>query len=385
MATRVAEAMAQEILPSSYIVTFHEGGVDAIDRVADEWRDLCRRATDDQPFYRPDWIQAYIRAFVPGATVVLITTHLTGVLHFVLPLIRERAWVGGIPVRKLRAPVNSHPGRFDAVRSSGPEGEGAVRASWEHLVRIRDWDLLELAHAPEESTVQRFAAEAQVREFPVVRVSLSASPYVEVPPLKEMLSQLPPNAKLRSQLRQVRRQLEEQGPMTLRRIETADRSMLEKFYQLEASGWKGKDGSAITCRAETRKFYDEIADAAARSSCFSLYFLEWSNHLLAAHFGLSHDGRYYSPKVAYDEKFKKYAPGHLILNEILKDCTGRGIREIDITGPSDDWKMKWTSQARPNYTYFIFNKGFLATLAHTFQFKLRPMASRLRHRRKKAV
>ena len=54
----------------SMVVAVHRGGVELVDRWADEWRALCNRAVDDQPFYRPEWIGAHIRAFTPNAKVV---------------------------------------------------------------------------------------------------------------------------------------------------------------------------------------------------------------------------------------------------------------------------------------------------------------------------
>src|ERR1700685_1703074 len=103
----------------------HCGGVEVVERWADEWRRLCVESPDDQPFYRPEWIAAHIRAFTPAAKVVLLTVSAAGKLLFVLPLLREWAMFNGMPLRRLRAPVSSHSCRFDAVRHASPEGNAA--------------------------------------------------------------------------------------------------------------------------------------------------------------------------------------------------------------------------------------------------------------------
>src|SRR5208282_5865866 len=121
---------AADIPVSAFEVTSSRGGLEVVDRLADEWRELCAAAVDDQPFYRPEWIRAHIRTFTPGAQLRVITTRIDGQLQLVLPLLDEKGTFNKIPVRKLRAPVNCHGGRFDAVRGSGPEGNGAVRATW---------------------------------------------------------------------------------------------------------------------------------------------------------------------------------------------------------------------------------------------------------------
>ena len=68
------------------VAAAHRGGVEVVERWADEWRNLCNEAVDDQPFYRPEWIAAHIRAFSPQAKVVLVTVSCEEKLLFILPL-----------------------------------------------------------------------------------------------------------------------------------------------------------------------------------------------------------------------------------------------------------------------------------------------------------
>jgi CelD/BcsL family acetyltransferase involved in cellulose biosynthesis len=101
---------------TSILVNTDCGGVEVIERGADAWRILCDESVDKQPFYRPEWIAAHIRAFTPKASVLLLTVTVQGRLCLVLPLLQERTLFCGLPLRRLRAPVNSHSCRFDAVR-----------------------------------------------------------------------------------------------------------------------------------------------------------------------------------------------------------------------------------------------------------------------------
>ena len=195
---------------------------------------------DDQPFYRPEWIRAYVRAFVPCASLVLITARLDGRLSLVLPLVEERGTFSKVPVRKLRSPVNFWAGRFDAVRSRGEEGDGAIRATWEHLRDLAGWDLLQFRDAPEGGTVSQVAAAAQADGFRVIEQPDKPSPYVPIPADPDLLKQMPLNSRLRRELRQVRRQLNGQGVLNFYRVERADGAAIERFFQLEASGWKGR-------------------------------------------------------------------------------------------------------------------------------------------------
>lgn len=356
-------------------VSSERGGIEVIDRSAEEWRNLCDEAVDDQPFYRPEWIKAYFRNFGREKRVHLIAARSEKHLCLLLPLQEELATFSKVPVRRLRSPVNGTCGRFDAVRRAGPEGEAAVQATWDYLKELAGWDLLQFSSALEGSSVGQITDAAEADGFLTTHEADRPNPLVPVPTGPAALSQMPPNSKLRSQLRQARRRLAEQGELKFYRVQTADRAALDRFYKLEASGWKGKIRSCALYDG-SQPFYDEVAEQAARFGYLTLYMLEFNGQLIASHFSFNYRNRCYSPKVAYDEDFKLYAPGHLIISEILKDCAARGIRDYDITGQDQSWKMKWTNQTRAVHHYYIF-RGPVGRLAYTVASRLRPRVERL--------
>jgi len=356
------------------IVTACRGKAEVVDRMADEWRQLCAEASDDQPFYHPEWIRAYLRAFAPKARVVVITARLHGRLRLMLPLISEIGTHSRMPLRKFRVPVNFCAGRFDAVCPEGPEGDAAIRATWEYLKKSNNWDLMQFRDALEGGTISRLAEMAATDGFHTIRIADKPSPYVPIPADPELLKQMPVNARLRRELKHVRRKLANVGPLNFYRVETADPKQLERFYELEASGWKGQQSTAIVSK-QMRPFFDEIAKSATRFGYFTLYMLELKGQLIAAQYGFTHRSCYYSVIVAYDEDFKEFSPGHLIIEEIVRDCCARGIRVFDTTGQNQEWKMRWTKQARPLNHYFVF-RGPVGRLAYTVGSRLRPRVER---------
>jgi CelD/BcsL family acetyltransferase involved in cellulose biosynthesis len=364
----IAESpVATSARSASMVVSAYRGGVEVVERWADDWRELCLESVDDQPFYHPEWIAAHIRAFTPKANMLLLMVTCEGRLHLVLPLL------------EVRAPVNGHTCRFDAVRSSGPQGDLALQALWEHMKNLPTWDLVEVPYMPIGGTVSALALAAEADGFQTARVPMSPSPYVSIPPDSQGLCQLPVNKKLRSQLRGIRNALAKKGQLKLRRVDAANSAILQRFYDLESAGWKGAEGTAIAYTEQGPQFYNEISKWAESLGCLCIYTLELDDQLLAAHFGLSYRGRYFSPKVAYNENFKSWAPGHLIIEEILRDCATRQVHEYDITGQNDEWKAKWTSHTRPQCIQYIFRKGISGSIAHALGFRLRPGVLKLRN------
>ena len=351
------------------------GTVDVIDRFAEEWRGLCSEAANDQPFYRPEWIGAFVRAFVPGAKILLITARLENRLVLVLPLLDEIGTFSKIPLRKLRAPVDSYAGRFDAVYRAGPEGEAAILAVWKYLSDLKGWDMLQLRDALHGSAISRLAAAARVDGLNTIELEDKPSPIVPVPVPADVRKLLPANSRLRRELRSVRRQVAEKGSaLKFSRIDAAKAEALNRFYRLEASGWKGQEHCAILSKG-TRPFLDEVAQQAARLGYFTLYLLELDGELIAGHYGFTLRDCYYSTVVSYNENFRDYSPGHLLIDEIVNDCAERGIRTYQTTGQNQEWKMRWTAQTQPISHHYIF-RGRLGNLAYRVESRLRPRIGR---------
>jgi len=371
-----ATSAVRDVRVSSFAVSVHCGGRELIDQFADEWRELCGRARNDQPYYRPEWIGAYFRAYYRRAKVMLFTVRMDGRLHLVLPMVRERRSFSKIPVRKLRTPVNSVADRFDAICSAGSTGDRAIEALWEHLKLSQGWDLLQFQDALEGSVMERLACLAKAEGFSSIELPENPTTNVAIPSsIEEIGKQLPSNTRLRRQLRQIRREIGERGlPLNFRRIETFDLSALMRIYELEASGWKGKEKTDIL-HSKRRPFLNDLAEAASRSGYLTLYLLELDNHLIAAHYGLTLRNCYYSIVVTYNENFKEFSPGHLIIDEIVRDCARRGVTAFQPGGQNQDWKLRWASQLQPVKHHYIF-RGRLGNLAYRVEAQFRPAIAR---------
>jgi CelD/BcsL family acetyltransferase involved in cellulose biosynthesis len=364
--------LPHEVLADSTVsVKAERGGVEVVDLLGDEWRRLCEEGPCQEPFCRPEWVAAYIRAFEPREKVVVLTARVGGVLQAVLPLIEKRALFYGLPVTKLRGAANAHSCRFDMVRSAGADGDRAVQAVWKFLKQLPGWDLIELPYVAEGGSLDQMAGSARLDGYPVGQKESMRSPYL---PLNlQGLGKDPllyqTTAGFRAIVRRKGRQIKGQGELVLRRLNSADPVSLQTFYDLERSGWKGREGTAIACSADTRQFYDEIARHGARFGYLSLSFLEFNGHTIAAQFGITHGGRYFMPKLAFDENYRPYGPGHLLIHAIMLDCVEHGLSEYDFTGPWAEYKAKWTSSTRLHSTLTIFRKGFVGQSLHSAKFR----------------
>ena len=341
------------------------GTVELLDRMGDEWRQLCEEGACDQPFYRPEWIASSIRAFSSQHTVVLITVRDGSRLRAVLPLLEEKVWACGVPATKLRSAADQSP-RFDFIHGQGPGIEEALQAGWTELKNQPHWDVVELMNVPEGGAAEHLLSSAKGDGFLTYKHQGARSPYIPLNGYRSEgdFSRFALSRRFRHRLRHGWRKLEKLGAISLRRVESADAETLQQFYNLEQSGWKGKRGTAIACKAKTRQFCDSIAAYAARYGYLTLYFLEQGDAVVAAHFAFTCGGRYYPLKVAFDENFSEYGPGHLIIGNVLQDCAARGVSEFDCLGQWTEAKARWASEVRVHNSCYIFRPSLAGRILH---------------------
>ena len=371
----------QRIPAQQLTLRVQTGGVEVLAQLAEAWRRLCDESGDEEIFYRPEWALAYLRAFAPRQQVTVISAWNGARLCGLLPLMRLRNFIAGLPVTVLTVPANVHCFRVGLSVCKGPEGEAALRAMWQAVKELPSWNVIDVSNVVEGNGIDRLVKLARTQGFPVARKRTSQTLYLPIEPaLLPKKDAQPPwlagtRPKFRSHLRRAHRQLEEQGgKLALKHYATADPAALESFYALEGSGWKGEEGTAIKCDPRTLQFYNEVAQAAARAGYLSLDFLELNGKPIAAHFAFNLRGRYFLAKAGYNEEYRRFGPGQLLVNEVLNQTPQRGLHEFDFVGPATWDESRWASARRTSYRVFIFRKNFYGELLHDLRISVRDMA-----------
>jgi CelD/BcsL family acetyltransferase involved in cellulose biosynthesis len=337
-----------------------------------EWNALVA-ATSDEPFLRHEFIRTWLDNFAPEARLRLLTLrdgH--GRLEALLPLVAQRASLHGVPVRQLHAAANTHSCRFDLVAR---EPQAAAAAFLAHLRHDRSWDVLLLTDVPEGGAGWHLHEGAARAGLPVGTWQSLDSPYFPLPASHEAF-QATLQSKFKANCRRRRKKLEEKGKVTFERYEGGLEleARLEEGLALEASGWKGARGTAIAQDRRTRGFYTELAREASYRGELALYFLRLDGRAVAFHYGLTHAGRYFLLKPGYDESLRECSPGQLLMEEVVRDCIGRGLREFDFLGPDMVWKRDWTDRSRRHSWLYVFAPSAFGRALCAAKFRFVPAA-----------
>jgi CelD/BcsL family acetyltransferase involved in cellulose biosynthesis len=312
--------------------------------LACEWEQLAERV-DASPFLRPGWILPWSRAFGTG-TPEAITVRRGDELTGVLPMQRKRG--------RLYSLANWHSPVFgplladDDARDALLEGLfGARRSAVELNLLDGDGGLLRRidSHAREAG---RRVIGRPIALCPVVEIAGSFSDF------ERGLSR-----NRRRSLRRGRNALEAEGRVDFDIHESPDglERALEEVYRVEASGWKGKRGTAIASGAHTARFYSDVARWAAERSWLRLSFLRLDGRAIACDYSIAFNGAWYSLKSGYDEDYRRFGPGALLLREQLRHCFEQGASCLELLGTEDSFKRSWTERACERTRVHAFDRS----------------------------
>jgi CelD/BcsL family acetyltransferase involved in cellulose biosynthesis len=332
-----------------------------------EWNALLESGSRE-PFCRHEFIRSFLRNFLPEARLKVVTGRdRFGALVVALPLIAGRGAICGFGARELGSPTNVHSLRFDLVAD---DVQGRGDALFQHLAADQEWDILKITDVPEGGKAWNIYRAAERAGFPVGAWEAQRSPYMTLPSsYAEVLQGL--SAKFRANLRRRRKRLDERGgEISVERVAGAalSESHLEECLALERSGWKGRQGTAVGQSQAARGFHLTLIRQEAFRDHLSLFLLKCGGKLIAFQYGLTCAGVYSLVMTSYDEVFKEFSPGHLLTEEVLKDCIARELREFDFLGCDLAWKLEWTATVRPHYWLFVFRDSPFGRALRTIKF-----------------
>ncbi len=310
-------------------VTFET--VAEIDAVAGEWDALVDRV-GGSPFARPGWFAAWWNAFGEGRLEILAARageRLAGIV----PLRRR----GGI----VESLTNAHTPSFELAAEEdvvAPLAAAIVARGGRGSVSFVDAG---------GAGVQQLVAAAAEGNHPFLVTTLQRSPYVSIETdWQTFVAGV--GSKRNSDIRRRRRRLEEEGEVSLEIVSGGEQlgRALEEGFALEPSGWKLEERTAILSRAETVRFYTDVATWASARGILRLGFLRLDGRPIAFEYGLEERGRGYLVKGGHDPAFARFAPSTLLLHARLEAAFSEGLESFEFLGDDEPWKRTWTPLVR---------------------------------------
>jgi len=156
----------------------------------------------------------------------------------------------------------------------------------------------------------------------------------------------------RNVARRLRRATEEGIEFELVTIRDAGRvaRCVKEYGSLEATGWKGKEGTAVTAENTQGLFYRDILEKFCQRGEGLVYQLLMNGKVVASDLCVEREGMLVTLKVAYDETVKNVSPSFLLRKMVLEQLFSSGnVQVVEFYGRVRDWHTKWTDEVRTMY------------------------------------
>ena len=278
------------------------------------WAQLADEAAEANAFYAPDMLSAAIDHLAGDQTVRLIEARDGDMLIGLMPAtIRPRH--GRLPIGCVGNWMHDHCFFGSPIIRKGYE-----KAAWgAFLTQLdeADWapGFLHMegvdaaganAAAIEAICVEQRRGWREIHRYDraMLRSELSADAYWE--------TQV--RSKKRKELRRLQKRLAELGAVEQRQL--SDRhdlqSWCDDFLALEASGWKGQEGTALSCKPSDTDFFRAACTAAFDAGRLHMLRIDLDGRAIAMLVNFRHGEGAFSFKIAFDEALGRFSPGVLI-------------------------------------------------------------------------
>lgn len=335
-------------------------GLHGYHRIADEWRELALSLGDACAFYHePEWILAFLES---GAcdpdSVWLVTARREGALVAVAPLQYQDYRIGPFTPRLLGTIEDDQLQLSDFVFRQAHENARFMDelVQWLKSGSGLHWDGLRLRRVREDAAIRYAASHALPRNTQVLQHA--ASSYFDTRADFEHATR----AMSYHFRRNLRRQLRRSEEAWKVRAETASsgaalQHAFEQFLKIEASGWKGDEGSgsAIHCQPALLGFYQSLVrHFGARGECV-INLLWFGEQAVAGEFALKTGRTLHVLKCGYREEHAKYAPGNVLLQLMIQQaCEDVGTDMLSLVN-DPPWSHRFKPLKTGVWSYFIPN------------------------------
>jgi CelD/BcsL family acetyltransferase involved in cellulose biosynthesis len=273
----------------------------ALEQLHDAWQELAIAAAEPNPFYEPWMLRPALRAFAPADRVEVIAVFRGELLCGLFPteFRRGRAGLWRHPYCYLTAPLlrrgferpsircwlDALASRARVVRLEDVPGNGCVRLHLVDELNDRGWPAL-VSQAYTRAVLQR------------------------APTADDFLARALAG-KRRKELRRQRARLSELGRLTTEELAAGEdpRPWVAEFLDLEARGWKGREG---VDSSGDRAFMEEMAAGAARAGKLQMLALRLDGQPVALKMNLFGGEGAFAFKITFDESFGRFSPGVLL-------------------------------------------------------------------------
>lgn len=319
--------------------------LDGLKRLRSEWEEIAE-TKKVEPWQSFSWFEAAAISYSRKHSLRIITVRKDGRLTAIAPMVLK-------PTEQALKPMQHHflageemkePNRFVACdEESQTSLIKAITREPHYPVRL---SRIQCEKKMEEKIFELFRASGWI-----TRAMPMPCPYIELK--GEIIKK-----SLRKDLNRSRKKARTYGELNFETIKEGSMEemakSLQKGFLIEASGWKGKNNTAILSNNKRREFFERYAEASFREGILRLSFLYIGNTPVAFHFAVETNGTYWLLNIGYDEKYSDCSPGNILLEETIHDAKNRGVARYNLLGKEEKWTKRWTEKSLESVVFVAY-------------------------------
>lgn len=369
------------------------------DSLASEWDPLLDRVAGATAFQTFQFLRLWWDHFAVAGSPFIVVLRRAGELVGIAPLAVFPSTIGDRAYRQLGF-IGSRweMDRPQFLFTGDPgETEACARAVAQAIdARRDDWDLLYLyEQSPGSSVIAALTRSLHGARYLVGELPDSTCPFIRTEGGWDAYLDTRSRS-FRKNLQRGRRRLERRGPIGYHIINdaTAVDEAFNQYLEIEARSWKADTDAGLCAEAVDQAFYRDLTNLLGRDRRIEFRFIDVAGEPVAGTFGIRHasrtpcdataaavDGdRFYSLKIAHDQRFAAGSPGTLLESLEIRDCFETDVVEYDFLGGFLTNKNRWTDDARMTTQVFAFPRRGRWVPFYIDRFVLRPRVKRLLHR-----
>lgn len=343
-------------------LTVHD--MDGLAAHADAWDRLGWKAPQRLPTLLPDWMDAFFRHRVGVEESWFCSfAYLGEDLIGVLPVVVRPHPVFGLARPLLTTPSDEFTHSGDILLSV-EHAEMALSALLQEVWREQPGHLELLLPAVRQTSPLWKATAAGL---PIhMAMTGRRCRYSKIDVAAGEKAYLDSLGSLKRNLRRYRKKLEERGPVSVEILTglAAKPSFIQEFLELEASGWKGRNGSAILQQPKDVAFYTALIQNFAARGRLEWHVIRVADRVIAAGMGLRCGASLALPLIAFDETYSDCTPGTLLTGEVNAQAFSRG-ELIELNHLSEAaWHRSWNMPQEAYVDLHLVRRSPTATFLH---------------------
>ena len=344
------------------------------------WLEVVKATGQDSPFMSHDWFSCCWQAVQPEKKPEIIVVEDGGGPVAILPFMRSRSAVRGLPVRVLSLLECPDTPFLDLLIA------GDQKKVIETFLRDQhgrsDWDIIRFQKIPVQSPVQKSLEAVLAGRNSWREAGRDLSPVLDLRGSWEEFYAAK-TQRFRKTIRNIQNRLERAGALEVeeQRAVDPDSPFFAELLEVSRQSWKAEQGLAMATMPRMPEFFRELTRLASRNGWLRIWLLRLNGHAVATEYQIQANGVVHALRSDFAYGVREFSPGAYLNFRIVQGLFESGdVTRYDMGPGTNDYKLRWASGSQETTRLEIYRESFYGRLLRTIETKAVPMARKWRDR-----